>query len=336
MRKNRKGLIPGLVCSLGAVGASALALSAAASNHVGKNILSEDSELSGVSYSSSGDNEASLMLVGGNSNISGATIIANGANSVGAVLNGASNLTISNSSVIDSGLDGVAFLMDGSTGSLTITNTSASSTGNLIAVQNSNSVLTLSGNTSANGSILVDGSSTIVVNMVGGNRFIGKINTHDFGAVDLDVSADSVLYLTGDSYVRSLDNEALDNSNIYLCGYTLSVNGVAVEGNQADCGQLIGGYGQPTIIPDDYDPNPKPAPTPQPEPEPEPTPTPTPQPEPEPEPEPTPEPEPQPEHYEPIVVTPNTLDKTSEHALLFGMALVGLSLCMGLTAKLKR
>ncbi len=341
MRKNRKGLVPGLVCSLGAVGASAIVLSAAAMNYTGQNILSEDSELSGVSYSSSGDREASLMLVSGNSSISEATVIASGANSVGAALQGTSSLTIANSTVINSGLDGAAFLMDNNSGYLTIVNTSASSTGNLVAVQSSTGAVTLYGNTSANGSILVDGNSAITLNMVSGNRFIGNINAYNQGAVDLNVSADSVLYLTGDSYVRSLNDSASDYSNIYLCGYTLSVNGVAIEGNQADCGELVGGYGQPTIIPDDYDPNPTPPPTPQPDPEPDPEPdpippTPQPQPDPEPDPAPAPAPQPEPTHYEPAVVTPNTLDSVSEYSMLLGIAFAGFSLCLGVVAKIKR
>jgi hypothetical protein len=242
--------------------------------------------------------------------------------------------------VINSGLNGTAFLLDNNSGSLTITNTSASSTGNLVAVQASTAALTLSGNTSANGSIIVDGASSLALNMLGGNRFIGSINSSNEGAVDLNVSADSVLYLTGNSYVRSLNDEASDYANIYLCGYTLTVNGVAVEGNTADCGELVGGYGQPTIIPDDYDPNP-PAPQPQPEPEPEPTPTPTPTPTPQPEPEPTPAPapapaEPEPVRYEPQVVMPNTLDNVSEYGLILGTTFAGLSLILGTIAKFKR
>ena len=338
MRKNRKGLVPGLVCSLGAIGASAMVLSAAAANHTGQNILAENSELSGVNYSSSGDNEASLMLVGGNSRISNATIIASGTNSVSVDLQGASELIIADSTVINSGLDGTAFLMDNASGYLTIANASASSTGNLVAVQSSTGAVTFSNNTSANGSILVDGNSAVTLNMVNGNRFIGNINSYNQGAVDLNVSADSVLYLTGDSYVRSLSDAASDYSNIYLCGYTLSVNGVAIEGNQEDCGALVGGYGQPTIIPDDYDPNPtppapQPDPDPTPAPQPDPTPAPDPDPTPAPQPDPTPAPAPEPVHYEPVVVTPNTGDNVSSQMVIAGMTIAGLSLCFTVVSK---
>ncbi len=338
MRKNRKGLVSGLACGFGVVGASAIAFSAAATSYVGQSFISEDTVASGVNYTSSGDNEASLMVLSGNSDISSSMIVASGSNSVSVGLQGDSNFSISNSTVINSGLNGTTFLLDGSTGSLTVNNASASSLGNLVAVQNSQAAMTFAANESANGSIMVDGNSTLLLSMTDGNKFIGNINTYNQGAVNLNVSADSVLYLTGDSYVASLNDEAANLMNIYLCGYTLTVNGEAVEANNSDCSVLIGGYGQPTIIPDDYDPNPtppapQPDPDPAPAPQPDPTPTPDPDPTPAPQPDPTPAPAPEPVHYEPVVVTPNTGDNVSSQMVIAGMTIAGLGLCFTVVSK---
>ena len=337
MRKSKKGLVPGLACGLGVVSATTLVVGVAASGYTGTNVISEDTTLSGVNFNSSGDSEAALIAVDGSSSLTSAMIVASGANSMSAVLQNNASLSFVGSTVINSGLQGTAFLMDNSFGDLSISSSSVSATGNLLAVQNSNASLSLIGNSSANGSILVDGASVLRISMTEGNRFIGNINNLGRGIVDLDMSSDSVLYLTGNSFLRSLSDEALDYSNIYLCGYTLTVNGEEISANDADCGSLVGGYGQPTIIPDDYDPNPTP-PTPQPDPEPEPdptppTPAPTPSPAPQPDPEPEPTTEPEPVYYTPQVVSPNTGDNIFGRLFIIGAAFMGLSLCLILTVK---
>jgi len=52
------------------------------------------------------------------------------------------------------------------------------------------------------------------------------------GIVKLTLDADSIVVLTGDSYVTSLSNAVSDNSNIYANGYKLYVNGSEVSINQ--------------------------------------------------------------------------------------------------------
>ena len=271
----------------------------------------------------------------GSTSLTSIMIVASGVNSMGAVLQNDASLSLMGATVINSGLQGTAFLMDNSFGDLSISSSSVSATGNLLVVQNSNSSLSLIGNSSANGSILVDGASVLRISMTEGNRFIGNINNLGRGIVDLDMSSDSVLYLTSNSFLRSLSDEALDYSNIYLCGYALTVNGEEISANDADCGSLVGGYGQPTIIPDDYDPNPTP-PTPQPDPEPDPTPpapAPTPSPTPQPDPAPEPTTESEPVYYAPQVVSPNTGDNIFGRLFIIGAAFMGLSLCLLLTVK---
>ena len=151
MRKNKKGLVPGLACGFGAVGAAAIVLSAAASSYTGENVISVDTTLSGESFSSSADNEASLIAIGGDSSFTGSTILASGANSMSAVLQNSANLSVINSTVINSGLQGTAFLIDSASGSLLVMNSSVSSMGNLVAVQNSSATLNLVSNMYENG-----------------------------------------------------------------------------------------------------------------------------------------------------------------------------------------
>ena len=176
MRKSKKGLVPGLACGLGIVSATTLVVGVAASGYTGTNVISEDTTLSGVNFNSSGDSEAALIAVDGSSSLTSAMIVASGANSMSAVLQNNASLSFVGSTVINSGLQGTAFLMDNSFGDLSISSSSVSATGNLLAVQNSNASLSLIGNSSANGSILVDGASILRISMTGGNQFIGNIN----------------------------------------------------------------------------------------------------------------------------------------------------------------
>lgn len=88
------------------------------------------------------------------------------------------------------------------------------------------------------GGIIVDEASTLYVNMNNSSEFNGSINSNDKAKkITLDLSKDSVVSLTGDSYVDFLTNEDTENSNIYLNGHKLYVNGKAVNGN-------LGSYGE--------------------------------------------------------------------------------------------
>jgi len=82
------------------------------------------------------------------------------------------------------------------------------------------------------GDIIVDDISTLWVYFKSKSLFKGSIdNENTAKQIDLNISKDSTIILTGDSYVDSLTNELKDNSNIYLNGYKLYVKGKEVSGN---------------------------------------------------------------------------------------------------------
>ena len=82
------------------------------------------------------------------------------------------------------------------------------------------------------GDIIVDSISTLDLTLENGCVLTGAIDTDDqAGEVKLTMSSDSVLVLTGDTYLDSLENEDSGNSNIYLNGYKLYVAGTETAAN---------------------------------------------------------------------------------------------------------
>src|SRR5574344_172357 len=83
-----------------------------------------------------------------------------------------------------------------------------------------------------NGNIIVDSISTLSISLKDNSVFKGSIdNANTASKINLSISSDSVLILTNDSYVDSLTNDVSDNSNIYLNGHSLFVNGNKVTAN---------------------------------------------------------------------------------------------------------
>ncbi len=78
------------------------------------------------------------------------------------------------------------------------------------------------------GDIVTDNISSVDFRMTG-SYFRGAIPTG--GDVKLTLSSDSIVVLTGDSYLSSLTNATTDNSNIYGNGFKLFVNGTEVATN---------------------------------------------------------------------------------------------------------
>ena len=76
------------------------------------------------------------------------------------------------------------------------------------------------------GNITVDALSTLTFNMTNNSYFEGSINTLNTAkSISLTLDETSKIKLTGDTYLTSLTNSMLDNSNIDLNGYKLYVNG---------------------------------------------------------------------------------------------------------------
>ena len=84
-------------------------------------------------------------------------------------------------------------------------------------------------NQKATGDIVVDEISSLTMNLSDGSSFKGAINNSNTGEVTLKLDKTSKITLTGDTYVKSLENADTTNSNINLNGYKLYVNGVELE-----------------------------------------------------------------------------------------------------------
>ena len=79
-------------------------------------------------------------------------------------------------------------------------------------------------NQELSGNIMADSISTIALDMTNGSSLVGAINTDNTAKeVTVKLSKDSNWILTGDSYVKSLNNEDTTGSNIHLNGYKLVV-----------------------------------------------------------------------------------------------------------------
>ncbi len=82
----------------------------------------------------------------------------------------------------------------------------------------------------ATGDIVVDSISTLKMIMKSGSSYTGTINGDNSAeSITLTLDKSSRIKLTGDCYVSSLDNDDATNSNIDFNGYTLYVNGEAVN-----------------------------------------------------------------------------------------------------------
>lgn len=79
-------------------------------------------------------------------------------------------------------------------------------------------------NQELNGNIVADSISTVALDMTNGSSLVGAVNTDNAAKeVTVKLSKDSNWILTGDSYVKSLNNEDTTGSNIHLNGYKLVV-----------------------------------------------------------------------------------------------------------------
>ena len=79
-------------------------------------------------------------------------------------------------------------------------------------------------NQELSGNIMADSISTIALDMTNGSSLVGAVNTDNAAKeVTVKLSKDSSWILTGDSYVKSLNNEDTTGSNIHLNGYKLVV-----------------------------------------------------------------------------------------------------------------
>ncbi len=85
-------------------------------------------------------------------------------------------------------------------------------------------------NQKAIGNIVIDSISTLEMTINNGSYYEGTINGENQAKnISLKLDTSSKIKLTGDSYVTSLDDEDIYYSNIDFNGYTLYVNGKAIN-----------------------------------------------------------------------------------------------------------
>ena len=87
-------------------------------------------------------------------------------------------------------------------------------------------------NEQIDGDIILDNISTLDLNLSNKSVLTSTINSsNEAKYITLTLSNDSIISLTGDSYINELNNEDNTNSNIYLNGYKLYVGGKEVSAN---------------------------------------------------------------------------------------------------------
>ncbi len=85
-------------------------------------------------------------------------------------------------------------------------------------------------NQKVSGNIVIDSVSTLKMNMMSNSTYEGAINSDNSAkSIELKLSSDSKIILTGDTYVTSFENDDASNGNIDFNGHKLYVNGVAIN-----------------------------------------------------------------------------------------------------------
>ncbi len=138
--------------------------------------------------------------------------------------------------------NGDSFYVTNTTAIINLTNNTIvnnDSDGNLLRAQadswgnsgsNGGEVILNATNQELLGNIVIDDISTLEMTLESGSYFEGIINGDNTAeSIELVLDESSSIKLTGDSYVTSLVDSDSSYSNIDLNGYTLYVNGVALE-----------------------------------------------------------------------------------------------------------
>ena len=104
--------------------------------------------------------------------------------------------------------------------------------------KNSETQLSLSSQV-VSGDIILDSTSTLSLTLSSESYYKGAINNEETASsISLELDESSSIVLTADSYVSSLENANLSNSNIYSNGYNLYVAGTQASINEADAPEM--------------------------------------------------------------------------------------------------
>jgi hypothetical protein len=153
---------------------------------------------------------------------------------------GTSEFSATDSDIITN--NGDSFYVTNTTATINLTNNrlyNYDSTGNFLRVQadswgntgsNGGDVTLNLTNQTVEGTIVIDKISTLEMNMKSSSTFTGVINKDKTAkSITLNLSSDSKIKLTADSYITKLNNDDSSNSNIDFNGYKLYVNGKAIN-----------------------------------------------------------------------------------------------------------
>lgn len=154
--------------------------------------------------------------------------------------NGTATFTAKNSDITTN--NGDTFYITNTTATINLENNTIinnDSTGNFLRAQkdswgksgsNGGNVTLKMTKQKAEGNIVIDSISTLDMEMAEGSYYEGTINgANEAKSITLKLDSTSKIKLTGNSYVTSLEDEDSTYSNIDFNGYTLYVNGVAIN-----------------------------------------------------------------------------------------------------------
>lgn len=89
------------------------------------------------------------------------------------------------------------------------------------------------------GDSVIDNISSLDLSLTNNSVYSGAINTaNESSDIKVTLDEDSYIVLQGNTYITTLENSVEDNSNIYLNGYTLYVNGSKVSANEGQVPEL--------------------------------------------------------------------------------------------------
>ncbi len=171
--------------------------------------------------------------------------------------NGGGSFTATDSTITNE--NGDVFFVTNNAASITLQNNTIvnhDSTGGLLRAQagawgtsgaNGGHVTLTLDNQTVSGDIFIDDISTLTLVLKNGSHFTGTINGDNTAkSIVVELSADSTITLTGDSYVYSLDNAG--SGNVVTNGYTLTTGagqaGGAASGSSSSSGNSGFGGGQ--------------------------------------------------------------------------------------------
>lgn len=158
----------------------------------------------------------------------------------GDAADGISEFTATNSSITTN--NGDTFYITNTTATINLTNNTIvnnDASGNFLRAKadswgnsgsNGGDVTLVMNNQSVTGNIVIDSISTLDMTMEDGSYYEGTINgDNEAENITLTLDATSSIKLTGDSYITSLEDADTTYSNIDFNGYTLYVNGTAIN-----------------------------------------------------------------------------------------------------------